>query len=88
MFLLFFLIFILVFTIFENIALASISLALAVIVLIIYQSVSGKKILGKSAFITVSGAFILAGCAFVVKERKYYGTSYLEQGTRTMSQFP
>lgn len=88
MFLVFFLIFTLVFTVFENILLAGIFLVLAISGLVIYQSVSGKKILKKQMMFSLFGAFFLAGLAFGFKERKYYGTRYLEQGTRAVSPIP
>lgn len=75
MFILFFLVFTLIFTLFENILLAGIFLVLAISGLAIYQSVSGKKILKKQMIFSLLGAFLLAGFAFGIKERRYSVTS-------------
>ena len=72
MFLLFFLVFILVFTIFGNIVFASISLVLVFVFLIIYQVISKKKILGKNLVLSILWWFVLAGISFAVKEYHYY----------------
>lgn len=73
MFFICFLIFTLVFTVFQNIQIAGISLALALVVLTIYQFVSGKKMLKRKIIISLFGGFVLAGITFGIKERKYYG---------------
>ena len=87
MFLIYFLVFILLFTVFENITLAGISLALVMVWLVIYQSVSGKKILSRQMSFSLFGAFLLAWISFGIKERRYYGTSpFAVEGT--MSQSP
>jgi len=74
MFVLFFLIFILMFTALENILIAGISLLLVFIFLVIYQFVSKKKILGKKLLWSLAGWFLLAGMAFGLKEWRYYWT--------------
>ncbi|MFA7298610.1 MAG: ComEC/Rec2 family competence protein [Candidatus Absconditabacterales bacterium] len=73
MFLLFFLVFTLIFTIFENIFLASISVFLVCTILLIYQFISRKKILGRKLLISLLGGFFLAGIIFGIKEYLYYG---------------
>ncbi|MCX6824334.1 MAG: hypothetical protein NT085_04360, partial [candidate division SR1 bacterium] len=72
MFFLFFLVFTLIFTIFENITIASISLFLVGVILLIYQFISKKEILSKKLFISLVGGFILAGTVFTIKEYCYY----------------
>ena len=72
MFLLFFLIFVLIFTTFENILFASIILICIFIWLLIYQFISKKKILGKKLIRSLVGWFLLAGIVFWIKEYKYY----------------
>ncbi len=74
MFVLFFLIFILMFTAFENIFIAGISLLLVFVFLVIYQFVSKKKILCKKLLCSLAGWFLLAGMAFGIKEWRYYWT--------------
>lgn len=72
MFLLFFLLFTLIFTVFENLLLASIFLFLVCIVLIIYQTISWKKIISQKLIYVILGWFILAMFAFWAKEYRYY----------------
>lgn len=72
MFLIYFLVFILIFTLFENGTIAIILLVASMIFLVIIQVISHKKFLGKYALLVLV-AFILAGTAFGVKERRYYG---------------
>lgn len=72
MFLIFFLIFVLMFTIFENILIAGISLLLIGVWLVIYQLISKKKILNQKMIYSLLGGFLLAGLVFGIKERRYY----------------
>lgn len=72
MFLIYFLVFTLMFTIFENVLLASISLLLVFVILLIYQFISKKEILGKKMIYSIVGSFFLAGVAFWIKEWRYY----------------
>ena len=72
MFLVFFLIFILLFTVFENILLASFFLLLVMLSMSVYQRTSKKKILSKKMLIAILGSFLLAGIVFGIKERRYY----------------
>ena len=74
MFILFFLVFTLIFTVFENILIAGISLLLVILSLMIYQVISKKKILGKKTILLILLSFVLAGVTFGVKEWRYYGT--------------
>lgn len=74
MFFVCFLGFTLIFTLFENILLASISLVLVLIFLLLYQSISTKKIHLWRAIVFVVVAFVVAGVSFGVKETRYYGT--------------
>ena len=75
MFLICFLVFILIFTLFENISIASISLVLVFILLLIYQFLSKKKIVWQKMIVFVCLSFLLAGLSFGVKEWLYYGYS-------------
>jgi len=72
MFFVCFLGFTLIFTLFENILLAGISLVLVLIFLVLYQSISTKKILLWRAIVFVVVAFVVAMGAFTWKEIKYY----------------
>ncbi len=72
MFFVYFLVFILVFTVFENVLFAGIFLVLVIIWLTIYQLISGKKILSRQMLLSLFGACVLAGLAFGIKERRYY----------------
>ena len=85
MFFIYFLVFTLIFTLFENLALAIIVLIASIIFLILFQLLSAKKIQWTGIAILIL-AFILAGGAFVVKERIYYGT--WEQGPGNREQGP
>ena len=71
---LFFLVFTLIFTLFENVIIAGISLLLVGTALTIYQLISHKKILTKKTLVFVFLAFALAAGAFWIKEWRYYGT--------------
>jgi len=75
MFILFFLVFTLIFTVFENILIASISLLLVLLFLMIYQVISKKKMLGKKTVLLILLSFVLAGVVFGVKEWRYYKNS-------------
>jgi hypothetical protein len=75
MFLIYFLGFTLIFTVFENISLAGISFILVVIFLVIYQLVSGKKIFTKKMMWSLVGGFVVAMVAWGVKEWGYYDYS-------------
>jgi len=74
MFLIFFLVFTFIFTVFENVALAGIFLVLVCILLGICQLISSKKILSRQILLSLFAAFLVAGIAFGVKEWRYYGT--------------
>ncbi len=73
MFILFFLVFTLIFTLFENTIFAGIFLVLVIVWMIVYQLISHKKIFTRQAIYCLFGAFVLAGCAFGIKEIRYYG---------------
>ena len=75
MFLIYFLGFTLIFTVFENISLAGISLMLVVVFLMIYQVIRRKKIFNKKMVWSLVGGFVFAMVAFGVKEWRYYGYS-------------
>ena len=75
MFLIYFLGFTLIFTVFENISLAGISFVLVVVFLAIYQMISGKKIFTKKMMWSLVGGFVLAMVAWGVREWRYYGYS-------------
>lgn len=55
MFLLFFLIFVFIFTVFQNILVAGISLSLVIVFLVIYQVISDKKMLGTKILFSLFG---------------------------------
>ncbi len=86
MFILFFLVFTLIFTVFENILIAGISLLLVLLFLMIYQVISKKKILGKKNLLRILLSFVLAGVVFGVKEWRYYGMWNKDKGTRDKEQ--
>ncbi len=73
MFLTLFLVFTLIFTLFENILIASISLLLVSLFLMLYQYVSKKKLLSTKMIWMILLSFLLAMSSFVVKEIRYYG---------------
>jgi len=72
MFLPYFLVFTLIFTLFENISLAGISLLFVFVSLLAHQWIIKKEIFIKKTISLVVLAFVLAMGAFVVKERRYY----------------
>lgn len=73
MFFICFLVFTLIFTLFENISLAGIFLVIIVFMLIVYQMISTKKTLNKKMIWSIVGGFFLAMVAFGMKEWRYYG---------------
>ena len=72
MFLPLFLVFTLIFTLFENIVIAGISLLLVCLVSVIYQEINKKEIHTKKTMSVILLAFLLAMVAFGVKEMRYY----------------
>lgn len=72
MFLLYFLVFTLIFTIFENILLAGISLLLVFAGLLMYQKISKKKMLSWKMTLIILLSLTLSTFSFVVKEWRYY----------------
>lgn len=72
MFLVFFLLFVFLFTVFENILIASVFLLLVSLSMFVYQRISKKKVLSKMSIISLLGAFLLAGIVFGIKEWRYY----------------
>jgi len=78
MFLLFFVVFTLIFTLFKNITIASIFLLIIVGFLLFYQMISKKKILSRQVLTTLLLGCIIAFGAFVIKERSYYGNGFLQ----------
>jgi hypothetical protein len=72
MFLIYFLGFTLIFTVFENISLAGILFVLVVLFLVIYQMIGGKKIFTKKMMWSLVGGFVLAMVAWGVREYGYY----------------
>ena len=83
MFILFFLVFTLIFTLFENAIIVGSFLLLVGVVLTIYQSISQKKILTKKTLVLLFLAFFLAAGAFWIKERRYYRTMETATNTKT-----
>lgn len=75
MFLLYFIVFTLILTLFENISLAGISFLCMIFFLYIYQILRKKKVLTMKKVFFIILAFTLAMLAFGVKEVKYYGIS-------------
>lgn len=74
MFLPWFLVFTLIFTLFENIVIAGGSLGIILLLLCIYQVIIKKKILLWRSIVFVVVAFVVAGVSFGVKEWRYYLT--------------
>ncbi len=74
MFLIYFLMFVLVFTVFQNVLIAGSSLLLVLVWLVIYQFISKKEILSRQMVRSLLGGFLLAGVVFGIKEINYYGT--------------
>jgi hypothetical protein len=83
MFLIYFLWFTLIFTVFESISLAGISFVLVVLFLVIYQMIVGKKIFTKKMMWSLVGGFVVAMVAW-----GYYETREMGEGTRTVSHVP
>lgn len=79
MFLIYFLVFTGVFTLFENIVVAIGALAVLLIVQMIGQWISAKKMVNTKAIGMMLLGFVLAGISFGVKEWRYYERGSQEQ---------